>query len=156
MKKIFIKTVGAALLSLALIAGLSSCADENGLHDQNATKVTIKFTNFSAAEDGDYAIPGDFNGDTEWEYSNSDTHITLKGGEGTSSVTFNLTATWVKFTLVKKGEWTRAWCPALEGNSEDEGKLQNFYIGELDPDAGEITLVIDGNYSGTDDVISVQ
>ena len=144
----------AFVASLAFAISLSSCADANGLHDQDAVKLTIKFINFDGADDGKYALPGDFNGDGSWENSNTNADIELKDGAGTSSRTFSLSATWMKFTLVKVGSWSRSWVSdELEGNLEDEGKKQNFSKWNIDLSASEMTLVVDGSKSGSDDML---
>ena len=142
------------MISTLVAFNLASCADSDGLHDQNAVKLTIKFINFPA-EDGDYSLPGDFNGDDAWENENKNIDITLKDGTGTSSKTFNLTATWAKFSLVPVGSWTRSWVSAgeLEGNSLDEGKKQNFSVWNISLDTSEQSLIVDGSKSGTDEML---
>ena len=122
------------------------CADANGLHNQTAAKVTFVFSNFSDIS-GDYTIPGNFN---KWD--NSKSLITMKNGEGTSSV-ITISDSNIEFTLipVKDSSWRRPWYKKgeLEGNGADRGTAgnpnQNFYIDGLDLNSGEITLVIDGS-----------
>ena len=147
MKKIFIKTLSAALLSLALIFGLASCADADGLHDQNALLVTFVFTGFGDDISGDYSIPGNFDGTDSWDNTNTD--VVLKNGEGTSNP-ISVTIPNIQFSLCPKDEWTRPWYKKgeVEGNGSDKGVMRNFYIDGLDLNAGEITLVIDAS-SGT-------
>lgn len=152
-----------ALISMAALIsafGVVSCADVNGLHDQNAVIVTIEFKNFGSLT-GDFAVAGDFNGDEAWEVEASVANITMKNGEGTASKTFPVTSTWIKFSLCElDSNWSRKWYPAIEGNSVDTGTAgnpqQNFYIGNLDLSSGTMTIVIDGSKSGTDAMVFVK
>lgn len=138
------KILFALLTCLFLCAGVVSCADEDGLHDQNALLVTFEFKGFGEKISGNYAIPGNFD---NWDNATSD--IALSKGEGTSSA-ISVTETNIQFSLVPVGEWTRPWYEkgVLEGNGNDAGKMWNFYIDGLDLGAGEIKLVVDAS-SGT-------
>ncbi|MBQ6782001.1 MAG: hypothetical protein IJP62_12370 [Treponema sp.] len=140
-RTIFIKGLIFTALC-ALVLTLTSCADINGLHNQQAAKVTFVFTNFAAIEDGEYTLPGNFN---SWD--NETTAITIKSGEGTSSAITIKDAN-IKFSIVKPKSWLRAWYPAVKGNAIDENSAGtpywNFYIDGLDLNAGELTLIIDG------------
>ena len=133
---------------LALCAVFAGCSNAASLHNQVAASVTIKFTNFDAAPDGEYAIPGDFDGDSAWERDNTGSDISISGGEGTS-VTIPVTSSWMKFTLVETGDssWNRSWYPSIKGNSIDGSSYWNFYIGDGDYDvsSGEFTIVVDGS-----------
>ena len=51
------------MISALFAFGLVSCADEDGLHDQNALMVTFEFTGFGDIS-GSYAIPGNFD---DWD-----------------------------------------------------------------------------------------
>lgn len=142
---------------------LASCADADGLHNQNALQATFKFINFEdALADGSYSIAGDFNGDNAWEIDNSESNITIKNGTGTSSEVFSITSTWIKCSLIKTGDsaWGRPWYPTIKGNAADEGTAgnpyQNFYLGGIDVNAGEAVIVIDGSKSGTDAMIYIE
>lgn len=143
MKKNIFKTIKTVLLTLAAASPLllTACADSNGLHNQHSAAVTFVFQNFTGAEDGSYAIPGNFN---EWD--NTQNNITIKNGNGTSSE-ITITEANIQFTLVPVDSWTRAWYPATEGNGNDgtQNKYHNFYIDGLNLDAGEITITIDGS-----------
>ncbi len=125
-------------LCLASLFGLSSCADADGLHDQNALQVTFVFTGFGDIS-GDYSIPGNFD---DWD--NSTTDITMKDGEGTSNA-IAITESNIQFTLVPVNGWTRDWYVAgsVEGNGSDSGAMRNFYIDGLDLNAGEATVLVD-------------
>ena len=90
------------VLSFMMIFGLFSCADADGLHNQEAATVTFVFTNFPV-EDGSYSIPGEHN---NWD--NTSESVTIKGGEGTSS-SVTVTSSSIEFTLVKKDNWLRPW-----------------------------------------------
>ena len=135
------------LLAALLALGLSSCADENGLHDQNALLVTFEFSGFGEDISGDYAVPGNFDGTDAWDNTNVD--VVLKNGAGTSNP-IAVTIQNIQFSLCPTGAWTRPWYKKgeVEGNGSDSGTMHNFYIDGLDLDAGEITLVIDAS-SGT-------
>jgi hypothetical protein len=134
----------AALVGTAVLAGLSGCADVNGLHNQEAAKVTFVFTNFKAAEDGDYTIPGNYN---SWAYTSS--MVTIKDGEGTSSVQ-TATSSYLKFTLIKTGDssWVRSWYPAVKGNAVDEssGNWQNLFADGYSLGT-DVTVTVDGSTS---------
>lgn len=143
MNKKHFKTIKTALIALLLASPLffTSCADSTGLHNQHSAQVTFIFQNFSGADDGSYSIPGNFN---DWD--NTEATITMKNGNGTSSE-FTITEADIQFTLVPVGSWTRAWYPTSQGNGNDgtQNKYHNFYIDDLDLDAGEITITIDGS-----------
>ena len=136
----------AVVLSLFTVFALGSCADENGLHDQNALMVTFEFTGFGEIS-GDYSIPGNFDGSGAWDNTNVD--VVMKDGGGTSNK-IAVTSSNIQFSLSPVNEWTRPWYQkgVLEGNGSDGGTMQNFYIDGLDLNAGEITLIIDAS-SGT-------
>lgn len=136
-----------ALLFLAI--GLVSCADEDGLHDQSALQVTFEVTGLGDDVNGTYCVTGVFD---DWS---RDYPITLTKGEGKSEQ-IPISISSFKFTVCDKTDsnWTRAWYPTYEGNQADENTsgnpYHNFYIENLDLDAGEITIVIspenlDGN-----------
>ncbi|MCR5219143.1 hypothetical protein [Treponema sp.] len=154
MKVKNIKNKIAVFASLAFIAlaGLSvtSCADAEGLHNQQALMVTFQFENFGEDISGNYSIPGNFDGSDSWDNTNVD--VTLKEGSGTSSQ-IAVTISNIQFSLVPVNAWNRPWYikGEVEGNGADpsaSGALQNFYIDGLDLSAGEVTLVIDAS-SGT-------
>lgn len=140
-KQNLLLSIAAAIL---LALGLASCADEDGLHDQNALLVTFEFKGFGDEISGSYAIPGNFD---NWDNTTSD--VTLTKGSGTS-VKIPVTSANIQFSLVPTNAWTRPWYSAgtLEGNGSDAGKMWNFYKDDLPLDAGEITLVVDAS-SGT-------
>ena len=123
---------------------LSSCADEDGMHDQNALFVTFEFEEFGENVSGAYAIPGNFN-----NWSNASTHVTLTKGAGTS-IKMAVTVSNIQFTLVPVNSWTRDWYVegTVEGNGSDSGTMWNFYLDGLDLNAGEVTVLIDAS-SGT-------
>lgn len=142
MKKIFCLLV---LIFAALF--ITSCADPNGLHNQESTTLTFVFTNFTAAEDGDYSIPGGFLSGYGWT-DNSNVDITLKDGEGTSTEIITINSD-VKFTLVPANNdaWPRAWYPAIKGNAVDESqgnKYHNFWVGGI-PMGTNATILVDGS-----------
>ncbi len=134
------------LLSLVLVFSLGGCADEDGLHDQNALLVTMKFTGFGDTS-GEYSIPGNFGGTSSWDNSNVD--VVMKDGEGTSNQ-ISVTISNIQFSLCPVNEWTRPWYQegVCEGNASDSGTMDNFYYDGLDLSAGEVTLIIDAS-SGT-------
>jgi len=103
------------ILSLTLVLGLVSCADADGLHNQEAATVTFVFTNFPV-EDGSYSIPGEHN---NWD--NTSESVTIKGGEGTSS-SVTVTSSSIEFTLVKKDNWLRPWSKKDGGTINGAGK----------------------------------
>lgn len=103
------------LLSFMVIFGLFSCADADGLHNQEAATVTFVFTNFPV-EDGSYSIPGEHN---NWD--NTSESVTIKGGEGTSS-SVTVTSSSIEFTLVKKDNWLRPWSKKDGGTINGAGK----------------------------------
>ncbi len=135
-------------LGMAMFAMMLSLSmmDENGLHDQNALLVTMKFTGFGSVS-GNYSIPGNFDGTGSWDNTNVD--VVLKDGEGTSNQ-IAVTVSNIQFSLCPVNEWTRPWYVegSVEGNASDGGTMHNFYIDGLDLGAGEVTLVIDAS-SGT-------
>ncbi|MDR2070828.1 MAG: hypothetical protein LBP81_05375 [Treponema sp.] len=136
MKKIF---CGALLVTAFLF---SRCADPAGLHNQKMSQMTFELVNFPLP-DGDYCIPGDYQG-TDWD--NSKTIITLKNGNGVSSVQ-NLKKSSVKFTVVQSGAWTRSWYPATQGNAPDETQNNIYWNFTADgiPEDSEVTIVVDGS-----------
>lgn len=134
-------------LCLASLLGLSSCADADGLHDQTALLVTFQFTGFGDGTDGDYSVPGNFDGSDNWDNTNID--VVMKDGEGTSSQ-ISVTTSNIQFSLCPVNTWTRPWYKVgtLVGNGFDNttsDKYWNFYIDGLDLNAGETTILIDGS-----------
>ncbi len=149
MKKLNIfKTLFFATVICLSSFALTSCPNANGLHNQQAAKMTIVFTNFPESVTGNYSIPGDFNGDEAWENEIENIDVVMKNGEGTSNE-FTVTATWVKFSLVKTKDtsWLRGWSSEVQGNSADKGKYVNFWS-DIDLSAGQVTLTVDAS-SGT-------
>lgn len=138
-KKIII--FGMLICSLLFAVNFTGCADADGLHNQEASNVTFTFRNFTAAADGSYAIPGNYN-----NWNNTSAMLTLKGGEGKTEAQ-TITSSFVKFTLVMPESWTRTWYPAVKGNSVDEtsNTYVNFYA---DITLGtDVTITIDGSTS---------
>lgn len=147
MKKIAM-LLTASICGLVLAFGLTGCADANGLHNQESSTLTFVFKGFDAAVDGDYAIPGEYN-----SWNNSVAQITLKDGCGTST-TSTLGISSFKFTLVKVDSWSRAWYPAIKGNSVDSGTVySNFYIDGYTL-GGDLTVTVDGTTGAA--VVTVQ
>ena len=137
-----IEVVFLLLASVFIALAFTSCADANGLHNQEAAQLTFVFTNFPV-EDGSYSIPGDHN---SWD--NSTETISIKDGEGKSSAV-KVTSTSIEFTLVKKDNWIRPWAKDDGGKIEGSGRIgkdikRNFLIEDLDL-SSEITVTIDGS-----------
>jgi hypothetical protein len=136
MKKIF---CGALVITALLF---SRCADPMGLHNQKRSLVSFELVNFPLP-DGDYCIPGDYQG-TDWD--NSKAIITLKDGSGLSSAQA-VKKSGVKFTVVQAGTWTRSWYPATQGNAPDETQNNipwNFAAAGI-PEDSEVTVTVDGS-----------
>ncbi|MDR1787659.1 MAG: fibronectin type III domain-containing protein [Treponema sp.] len=131
MKKILFSAAAAAIAVL-----LAACPDANGLHNKKSTVVLFQFRNFPAA-DGEYAIPGDYNG---WD--NTATQITITAGEGVS-LPVTLTVDEFKFSLVPVNDWSRPWYPAAAGNAADGDVMQNFWVGGIPADTS-LRIVCDG------------
>ena len=134
----------ALMATLFLAIGLSSCADADGLHNQEAATITFVFTNFPVA-DGSYAIPGDYSSPT-WD--NTVELVTIKNGEGTSSAV-TCTATSTEFSLTKKDSWLRPWSKTDGGSINGAGRegadyYRNF-LAEGIPLGSEVTITIDGS-----------
>lgn len=148
--KSFITVIFLIGISIFASCFFSSCADAAGLHDQNALMLTFEFTGFPSSADGDYCLAGDFNGDTEWERGADSITVHLSGGSGVCSEKIPVTSTWINFTLCDTS-WSRAWFPAVQGNSVDgkSGNYFNFYADNLDLSLNEATVVIDGSQSGS-------
>ncbi|MBQ9205927.1 MAG: hypothetical protein IJ158_04365 [Treponema sp.] len=130
------------MIALFFAVGLSSCADVNGLHNQESSSVTFVFKNFPA-DNGAYALPGDHN---DWD--NTTEEITLTDGAGTSK-TYTYTSSSLEFTLVKKGTWFRKWSKTDGGTIDGEGrtgtdKARNFLIENIDL-GSDITITVDGS-----------
>ncbi len=139
MKKVFINCFVLFFIMTSLI--FISCADVNGLHNQQAANVTFRFVNFGDDIEGNFAIPGNFD---NWD--NTTVDVSLTKGRGTS-VKIPVTESNIQFTLVPTGSWNRPWYSKglLEGNGSDSGKMRNFYIDGLDLDSGDITVLIDAS-----------
>ncbi|WP_144082990.1 hypothetical protein [Salinispira pacifica] len=124
MKKLLI------LLSLAAVVMFAGCAENALLHNIDAAVYTFELVNFPA-DDGDYAIPGDFNG---WNNGDGEggVPITLTDGAGTSEEV-NITVSTFIFSITELGTYNRPWYPATEGNSVDgfSGDSWNFQIEDL-------------------------
>ena len=142
MKNAVIMAFLAVCAMIFLAVMLVSCADANGLHNQEAATVTFKFTNFPIA-DGSYAIPGEHN---SWD--NTVELVTIKNGEGTSS-SVSVTSSSLEFSLVKKDNWLRPWAKANGGTINGAGRTgadyyRNF-LAEGITLGTEVTVTIDGS-----------
>ena len=127
----------ALVLPFCLAMTLTSCADEDGLHDQNALVVKFEISGLGDDVSGSYFVTGEFDG---WKQNYP---VTLSKGAG-SVEGIPLTITSMKFSVCDKN-WGRAWYPTLEGNQADEnssGKYWNFYIEGLELGAGDATIAI--------------
>ena len=138
------RCVLAILFALVLSLNLSSCADEDGLHDQNALMVKFDIKGLGEVS-GDYYVTGGFD---SW---GKNSPVTLSNGYGTVEG-IPVTETSTKFSICDKN-WNRAWYPEFEGNLADEnsdGKYWNFYIGSdkepLKLSAGNATIEINPEY----------
>lgn len=141
MKKI--RNTILTIIGLGLTALLcTGCPDVDGLHNQPELLVTFEFSGFGDIS-GEYAIPGNFDGNTNWTKGVDDTDIVMKNGSGTSNEIFVTTAN-IQFSLCPKGDWSRPWYKAgeREGNGSDGGTMQNFYIDKLDLSAGTATVIV--------------
>ncbi|WP_407425045.1 hypothetical protein [Treponema sp.] len=138
LKNILLAFTSALFLTFALV----SCADANGLHNQEAATVTFVFTNFPVA-DGSYSIPGDHN---SWD--NTSENITIKGGEGTSAAV-KVTSSSIEFSLVKKDNWLRPWSNRDGGSINGAGRTGTDYavnfLAEGIELGSEVTVTIDGS-----------
>ena len=140
MKKIII-IFGMLICSLLFVVTFTGCAAADGLHNQEASNVTFTVRNFTAAVDGSYSIPGNYN---NWD--NTSAMLSLKSGEGKTEAQ-TVTNSFVKFTLVMPESWTRTWYPTVNGNSVDEtsNTYVNFYA---DITLGtDVSIIIDGSTS---------
>ena len=149
MKKLTL-IFSAVSAALVLAAVLTGCPSATGLHNQEAAEVTFVFTNFPESIDGNYSIPGNFDGNSStWTKQLDDVDVVMKKGEGTSNPITVTTAN-IQWSLVETGDsaWNRLWYPEVKGNGSDGGAMRNFYIDGLDLSAGEITILIDAS-SGT-------
>ena len=148
-------------VAFALSLVFTACPSAAGLHNQTGSNVTFVFTGFPENVSGDYAVPGDFNGDSSWENEVANVDVTMKNGEGTSRA-FMVTSSWIKFSLVPVGDsaWNRPWYKKgeAEGNVEDTGTagnpMQNFFIEGYELGSGDFTIVVD--LSGGSAVLSVE
>ena len=125
------------MISALFAFGLVSCADEDGLHDQNALVVKFEISGLGDDVSGSYFVTGEFD---DWKQNYP---VTLSKGAG-SVEGIPLTITSMKFSVCDEN-WGRAWYPTLEGNQADEnssGKYWNFYIEGLELGAGEATIAI--------------
>jgi hypothetical protein len=114
--------------------------------------MTFELVNFPLP-DGDYCIPGDYQG-TGWD--NSKTIITLKDGSGASSAQV-LKRSSVKFTVVQAGAWTRSWYPATQGNAPDETQNNIYWNFTADgiPEDSEVTITVDGGRKPVEITVSI-
>ncbi len=138
MKRFFSVFSAATVIVFGCI--FAGCADPNGLHNRQYSEVTFVFTNFTAAADGEYALPGDYQ-DPQWD--NTVPAITIRGGEGSSTVQ-RVSRSETTFSLVPVNSWERGWVSAVHGNASDAGVMRNFWIGSI-PMGMEVTVVIDGS-----------
>ena len=136
-----------ALCALTVSALFTGCPSADGLHNQQALMVTFEFTGFGDFT-ADCAVPGNFDGSNGWVNTNLD--VAIKKGEGTTLNPVPVTISNIQFSLVPVNEWSRPWYKEgeLEGNATDKGVMHNFYINDLDLNAGEMTIVVDAS-SGT-------
>lgn len=148
MKKL-IRIISMLFCAVALGLFVTGCADANGLHNQESSDVTIVFTNFTAASDGEYTLPGDYTTGTGNTWTgNTTTMLTIKDGEGSISTPIVATASELYFTLVKTGSWVRQWYPTVKANLLDHttsDSYQNFYVSITM--GTDVTITIDGSTS---------
>lgn len=142
------------IAACALAAVMAGCADEDGLHNNDAptAMVTFHFSNMGQGVNGDYAIPGDYANGNDWD--NETTLVKMTAGEGTSEP-IEVKQSHIKFSLVKTKDWSRlSWYPAVKGNEWDEGRAQNFSIGDLPLSSGEFTIEVAGDGAETVPVVA--
>ena len=133
-KQNLLLSIAAAIL---LALGLASCADEDGLHDQNALILKFEIKGLGDDVSGSYFVTGVFD---DWKQNYP---VTLTKGAG-SVEGIPLTISEMKFSVCD-ADWGRAWYPTYEGNQADEnsnGKYWNFSLENLDLGAGEATITI--------------
>lgn len=125
---------------------ITGCPDATGLHNQQASQVTIKFINFETLADGEYSVPGGFLSKDDWDISDyvyTDSMITIKDGEGTTNVTQTCILREFDFTLVPVGSWLRPWFPTITGNASDPTNANKYWnFGVWATSCGAITLGI--------------
>jgi hypothetical protein len=139
--------IASALICVFMLGFFATgCADANGLHNQEASYITIKFTNFKAAKDGTYSVPGGFINKDDWsrsDYVYTDTMITLKEGEGTTTVVQKCILKEFDFSLVSVGSWQRSWYPTVKGNAYDPSTSKYWNFGVWASGCGAVTLGVD-------------
>lgn len=139
-------TLFATLTCLFLAVVLSSCADANGLHNQEAATITFVFTNFPV-ENGTYAIPGDYSSPT-WD--NTVELVTITNGEGTSSA-LKCTSSSTEFSLTKKDSWLRPWSKkdggTINGAGREGADYYRNFLAEGITLGAEVRIIIDGSTS---------
>lgn len=141
VNKRLLSVVEATLLLMTAAFVFSGCADVNGLHNQKELLVTFQFSGFGSIS-GNYSIPGNFDGNQEWDNTNLD--VVMKNGSGISSE-ISVTTADIQWSLVPQNDWTRPWYTAgvSEGNGADGSNgNRNFYIDGLDLNAGEATVIV--------------
>lgn len=130
------------LILITILFTIFSCADPNGLHNQEAAQVTFVFENIPTI-DGGYSLPGDYQV-SEWDNTNIDLDIKSEAG---SSKIVTITKSTIEFSLVPVESWDRPWYPIMKSNHYDYGsggKQWNFQVIGL-PLGQDVTIKIDGS-----------
>ena len=139
IKKITVLVASLVLVSAGLT--LTGCPSAAGLHNQKELLVTFEFSGFGDIS-GNYSIPGNFDGNNAWDNTNTD--VVMRNGSGTSNE-ISVTSANIQWSLVPVDDWNRPWYSAgvTEGNGADGSSgNRNFYIDNLDLDAGTATVVV--------------
>lgn len=130
------------LILLITLFTLFSCADPQGLHNQEASSVIIKLENIPVS-DGIFSIPGEHQS-TEWDNTTEDVIITDGSGE---TEVYLITKSSFQFSLVPVESWDRPWYPEMKANFYDYasgGKQWNFQVVGM-PLGKEVLITIDGS-----------
>lgn len=135
------KALFAAIICTLCLFSFTACPNAQGLHDQPELLVSFEFSGFGDIS-GTYAIPGNFDGNNAWNNTNAD--VVMRNGSGVSNE-ISVTSPNIQFSLVPVNDWNRTWYKAgeAEGNGADGSSgNRNFYIDNLDLNAGTATVVV--------------
>lgn len=123
------KTLGILLAAVVMMA-FTSCGDT--LHNTPAAYVTLSVKNMDKlakiADGTELVFTGDLFSAGGWDTSKR--VFTVTGGAGAytdSTVGMIITSTF-NISVCSKGNYTRPWYPAVKGNADDYGKLQNIKV----------------------------
>lgn len=123
------KAIGILLAAVVMFA-VTSC--DNSLHNTPAAYVTLSVKNMDKlakiADGTELVFTGDFFSPGGWDTSKRVFKVTAGAGKWTDATQQMIIQGTFNISVCSKGSYTRPWFPAVAGNADDFGKMQNIKV----------------------------